>query len=147
MISMHTRSTPTRSHQVDCHFIKSRVVAFWVWILGTISNIDIFIVVSKLDQGAHFRALSLHQPPMPFTHGSNDETDIYLVKKEYPCSGELKPLLSKDMASSSSASQDASIRQVNVVPPPHLSVHRLWIHTVCSKITPVYCRVHWKCPP
>ena len=59
------------------------------------------------------------------THGSNDKTDIYHVKKEYPCRGELKPLLSKVMASSSSASQDASNRPANVVPPPHPNIHRL----------------------
>ena len=64
------------------------------------------------------------------THGSNDETDIYLAKKEYPCRGELKPLLPKVMASSSSASQDASIRQVNVV------VHRHIRTYTASEFTP-----------
>ena len=72
---------------------------------------------------------------------------IVICIKSRVCHGELKPLLSKVMASSSLASQDASIRPVNVVPPPHPNVHRLWIPSVSRNIAPVYCRVHWKCPP
>ena len=103
IISMHTHSIPTRSHQVDCHLYKEKGGGF-----------------SGLNSGYNLQYWHIHScvhigPRSPFsstiftsaydaisvviTHGSNDETDIYNVKKEYPCRGELKPLLSKVMAS------------------------------------------------
>ena len=153
IISLRTQYRPTRPLYFVCSIYEEYVAAslglnsvqkLHYWDIHRCVHLGPFCPSSSIIFRIASDAISVI-----ITNGSNAEVDLYDVKKECPCRRELKPLLSKVVVSSSSASQDASIRPVNIVPrpPPRPNVLHLWIPTISTNIAPVDCRVHWKYPP